>query len=66
MKYLNSKFQLDVGSFDLRFELSFDIQMNYEVFYEPSKFNFGNVSIVHDESETQKGYLGLILKKLCN
>ena len=36
------------------FSFSFEFQMNYEVSYEPSKFNFGNLSIVHDESEPQK------------
>ena len=34
------KFQLHVGSFDKKFEF----QMNYEVSYEPSRLNFGNLT----------------------
>ena len=47
-----SNIQLDVGSFDLSFSL--ELKMKYQVSYESSKFNFGNLSIVNDEWDTKK------------
>ena len=60
---VNSNFQLDVGSFKLRFQFEYRISNEFSTFpVNLQNSTLLSLSVVNDEWSTKKGNLGLMLK----